>query len=204
MTIVERVNRLGKRHSPHKHFVKYEYNGWGMATVYYRLAAFGQIFRFRLERDASFLSPALNVEHIYGDFRRLPFSGNLQHCFYRGEIQGEPNSTAVFNLCNGLVSTFVLFTYVVIIDVLIRALICKDLFYTTAQRCECTVTLFLFLTAHRSVILIRFRTIPCDSHSCDENIWKNYHFVTDGGILFYLCTQLTRPVRPTFSQGHVN
>ena len=141
MTIVERVNRLGKRHSPHKHFVRYDYNGWGMATVYYRLAAFGQIFRFRLERDASFLSPALNVEHIYGDFRRLPFSGNLQHCFYRGEIQGEPNSTAVFNLCNGLVSTFVLFTYVVIIDVLIRALISKDLFYTTAQRCECTVTL---------------------------------------------------------------
>ncbi|RMX52812.1 hypothetical protein pdam_00012218 [Pocillopora damicornis] len=107
MTIVERVNRLGKRHSPHKHFVKYEYNGWGMATVYYRLAAFGQIFRFRLERDASFLSPALNVEHIYGDFRRLPFSGNLQHCFYRGEIQGEPNSTAVFNLCNGLHGSFV-------------------------------------------------------------------------------------------------
>ena len=67
-----------------------------------------------------------------------------------------------------------------------------------------TQAVFLFLTAHRSVILIRFRTIPCDSHSCDENIWKNYHFVTDGGILFYLCTQLTRPVRPTFSQGHVN
>ena len=122
MTIVERVNRLGKRHPLNKHFVRYEHNGWGMATVYYRLAAFGQTFRFRLERDASFISPALNVEHIYSDLRRLPFTGNLQHCFYRGEIQGEPNSTAVFNLCNGLVSTFVLFTYVVIIDVLIRAL----------------------------------------------------------------------------------
>ena len=121
MTIVERVNRLGKRYSPNKHFVRYERNGWGMATVYYRLAAFGQTFRFRLERDASFISPALNVEHIYSDLRRLPFSGNLQHCFYRGEIQGEPNSTAVFNLCNGLVSIFVLFTYGVI-EVLIRAL----------------------------------------------------------------------------------
>ena len=141
MTIVERVNRLGKHHPLNKHFVRYEHNGWGMATVYYRLAAFGQTFRFRLERDASFISPALNVEYIYSDLRRLPFSGNLQHCFYRGEIQGEPNSTAVFNLCNGLVSTFVLFTYVVIIDVLIRALISIDLFYTTAQRCECTVTL---------------------------------------------------------------
>lgn len=107
MTIVERVNRLGKRYSPNKHFVRYEHNGWGMATVYYRLAAFGQTFRFRLERDASFISPALNVEHIYSDLRRLPFSGNLQHCFYRGEIQGEPNSTAVFNLCNGLHGSFV-------------------------------------------------------------------------------------------------
>ena len=85
MTIVERVNRLGKRYSPNKHFVRYEHNGWGMATVYYRLAAFGQTFRFRLERDASFISPALNVEHIYSDLRRLPFSGNLQHCFIVGK-----------------------------------------------------------------------------------------------------------------------
>lgn len=109
VTIVERVNRNGKRHSPHKHFIKYEHSGLRTGTVYYRLAAFGRTFQFRLERDDSFVSPVLTVEHVYSDTQRLPFAGDLQHCFYRGEIQGDPNSTAVFNLCNGLVSELALF-----------------------------------------------------------------------------------------------
>ncbi|XP_078343629.1 A disintegrin and metalloproteinase with thrombospondin motifs 9-like isoform X3 [Oculina patagonica] len=107
VTLVERVNRNGKRHSPHKHFIKYEHSGLRTGTVYYRLAAFGRTFQFRLERDDSFVSPVLTVEHVYSDTRRLPFAGDLQHCFYRGEIQGDPNSTAVFNLCNGLRGSFV-------------------------------------------------------------------------------------------------
>ncbi|KAJ7351111.1 A disintegrin and metalloproteinase with thrombospondin motif 9 [Desmophyllum pertusum] len=107
VTIVERVNRIGKRHSPHKHFIKYDEDRVRTGTVYYRLAAFGRTFQFTLERDDSFLSPRLTVEHVYTDSRRLPFAGNLQHCFYRGEIQGDPNSTAVFNLCNGLRGSFV-------------------------------------------------------------------------------------------------
>lgn len=106
---MERVNRIGKRHSPHKHFIKYDEDRVRTGTVYYRLAAFGRTFQFTLARDDSFLSPRLTVEHVYTDSRRLPFAGNLQHCFYRGEIQGDPNSTAVFNLCNGLVSGLALF-----------------------------------------------------------------------------------------------
>lgn len=102
---MERVNRNGRRLSPHKHFIKYEHRGLRTGTVYYRLAAFGRTFQFRLERDDSFVSPVLTVEHVYSDTRRLPLAGDLQHCFYSGEIQGDPNSTAVFNLCNGLVSS---------------------------------------------------------------------------------------------------
>lgn len=102
---MERVNRNGRRLSPHKHFIKYEHRGLRTGTVYYRLAAFGRTFQFRLERDDSFVSPVLTVEHVYSDTRRLPFAGDLQHCFYSGKIQGDPNSTAVFNLCNGLVSS---------------------------------------------------------------------------------------------------
>ena len=102
---MERVNRNGRRHSPHKHFIKYEHSGLRTGTVYYRLTAFGRTFQFRLEQDDSFVSPMLTVEHVYSDTRRLPFAGDLQHCFYRGEILGDPNSTAVFNLCNGLVSS---------------------------------------------------------------------------------------------------
>lgn len=104
ITLVERINRNGRRHSPHKHFIKYEQSGLRTGTVYYKLSAFGRTFIFRLEQDGSFVSPALTVEHVYSDTRRLPFAGDLQHCFYHGEIQGESNSTAVFNLCNGLVS----------------------------------------------------------------------------------------------------
>lgn len=109
VALVERVNRNGKRHSPHKHFIKYEHSGVRTGTVYYRLTAFERTFQFRLERDDSFVSPALTVEHVYSDARRLPFAGDLQHCFYRGEVQGDPNSTAVFNLCNGLVGVLALF-----------------------------------------------------------------------------------------------
>ena len=105
ITTVERVNRNGQRYSPHRHFMSYGQSGLRTGTLYYRLAAFGHYFNLRLERDDSFLSPLLTVEHVYNDARRLPFAGDLRHCFYRGDLQGDPNSTAVFNLCNGLVST---------------------------------------------------------------------------------------------------
>ena len=102
---MERVNPDGKRHSPHKHFIKYGQSGLRTGTLYYRLTAFGRTFHLRLERDDSFVSPLLTVEHVYSDVGRLPFAGDLRHCFYRGDLRGDPDSTAVFNLCNGLVST---------------------------------------------------------------------------------------------------
>ena len=141
VTIPERVNRHGKRHSPHKHFIKYEHSGLRIGIVYYRLTAFGRTFLFRLERDNSFVSPTLTVEHVFTDTRRLPFAGDLQHCFYRGEIQGDPNSTAVFNLCNGLVSELVLFyiLQLIIFCVLSRA----------ARSRACTVTLCGILSCRR-------------------------------------------------------
>lgn len=104
ITVVERVSRNGRRLSPHKHFIKYEHSGIRTGTVFYRLVAFGRTFLFRLDRDNSHLSPLLNVEHVYDRTRRLSFAGDLRHCFYRGDLQGDLNSTAVLNLCNGLVS----------------------------------------------------------------------------------------------------
>ena len=104
ITVVERVSRNGRRLSPHKHFIKYEHSGVRTGTVFYRLVAFGRTFLFRLDRDNSHLSPLLNVEHVYDRTRRLSFAGDLRHCFYRGDLQGDLNSTAVLNLCNGLVS----------------------------------------------------------------------------------------------------
>ena len=104
ITVVERVSRNGRRLSPHKHFIKYEHSGIRTGTVFYRLVAFGRTFLFRLDRDNSHLSPLLNVEHVFDRTRRLSFAGDLRHCFYRGDLQGDLNSTAVLNLCNGLVS----------------------------------------------------------------------------------------------------
>lgn len=101
---MERVSRNGRSLSPHKHFIKYEHSSVRTGTVFYRLVAFGRTFLFRLERDNSHLSPLLNVEHVYNRTRRLSFAGDLRHCFYRGDLQGDLNSTAVLNLCNGLVS----------------------------------------------------------------------------------------------------
>ncbi|CAH3156387.1 unnamed protein product, partial [Porites lobata] len=107
ITVVERVSRNGRRLSPHKHFIKYEHSGVRTGTVFYRLVAFGRTFLFRLDRDNSHLSPLLNVEHVYDRTRRLSFAGDLRHCFYRGDLQGDLNSTAVLNLCNGLRGSFV-------------------------------------------------------------------------------------------------
>ena len=111
MTIVERVNHNEKRLSPHKHFIKYEQSGLTTGTVHYRLVAFGRTFKFRLDQDNSHVSPMLTVEHVHSDTRRLPFAGDLRHCFYRGDLHGDPNSTAVFNLCNGLVSAHLFCIY---------------------------------------------------------------------------------------------
>lgn len=105
VTTVQRVNRNGQPYSHNKHFIKYGQSSHITGPIYYKLPAFGRNFNLRLEREDGFLSHALTVEHVYTDARRLPFAGDLRHCFYRGDLPGESNSTAVFNLCHGLVST---------------------------------------------------------------------------------------------------
>ena len=34
----------------------------------------------------------------------VPCGSDLSHCYYRGSVLGDPISSAVFDLCNGLVS----------------------------------------------------------------------------------------------------
>lgn len=173
ITIVERVNRQGKRHSPQKHFIKYGQSRLRTGTVYYRLAAFGRTFHLRLKRGDSFVSPMLTVEHVYNDARRLPFAGDLRHCFYRGGLHGDPNSTAVFNLCHGLVSTLLLYFIINYFWTLGFDSAARDKQYSNTAR-----GLFRPVPAsihsmqrHPDVISIPFTPSLCDPCACDENIW---------------------------------
>ncbi|XP_022109098.1 A disintegrin and metalloproteinase with thrombospondin motifs 9-like isoform X2 [Acanthaster planci] len=75
------------------------------------LGAFHQQFQLNLSRDNSFLSPSFVVEFL-GDedddedsARELDTSAPL-HCFYRGVVNGQPASTAVFSLCDGMHGLF--------------------------------------------------------------------------------------------------
>ena len=106
VTTPERVSQTGRHQPLHKHFTRYEHSGERTGILYYKLSAFGRSFQFRLKQNSKFVAPLFTVEHVYSDTQRLPFAGDLLHCFYQGNIQGDPLSNAVFNLCNGLVSVF--------------------------------------------------------------------------------------------------
>ena len=146
---MERVNRNGNRYSHHKRFIKYGESDFKTGPIYYNFPAFGRNFNLRLEREDCFLSQQLTVEHVYSDTQRLSFAGDLGHCFHRGNLQGEPNSTAVFNLCDGLVSKIPFVAH-----------FCESRAVTTPttllQRCIPRSLEYYFYLPAKSVILIPF------------------------------------------------
>lgn len=104
--IPQRINEAGKPYEEEHNFIKYSGNGNenDSGRVFYKLVAFGETFEFDLQQDHSFVSPAFTVEHAFSETHRIPFAGNLLHCFYRGRVNRDPVSSAVLNICNGLVS----------------------------------------------------------------------------------------------------
>ena len=106
MIIPERIKEDGTLYPGRQTFVKYGHSGRRTRTLFYKLVAFGRTFKFHLEQEHGFLAPAFVVEHVVNHTHRIPFAGDLTHCFYRGQVAGDPVSTGVFSLCQGLVSTY--------------------------------------------------------------------------------------------------
>lgn len=73
----------------------------------YRLDVFGSEFLLQLEPDQTFLAPGF-VFHVVGtpEPTEEPKSGAEPSCFYSGTVNGEENSAAALNLCDGLAGGF--------------------------------------------------------------------------------------------------
>lgn len=165
VTKVQRVNRNGQPYSHNKRFIKYGQSSLITGPIYYKLPAFGRNFNLRLEREDGFLSHALTVEHVYTDARRLPFAGDLRQCFYSGNLPGEPNSTAVFNLCHGLVSTLSFSPHI----------------YFSAGRAESSANCVPHCNAeHTALLQIIFL--------CQQRVWCPFHFNQVHAILVHVMT----------------
>lgn len=107
-TVPIRVNEAGQSVFPqNKQFLSYNNRVPDSELLYYHVTAFGRTFKFKLVRDRSFVSPGLEVEHVFNDSVSIPYRGELGHCFYNGGLEEDSLSTVLFNLCNGLVSLFV-------------------------------------------------------------------------------------------------
>lgn len=84
-------------------------------VAYYKVQTFGQELHFRLQPSEDFISPSLVVEYIGRNESRVeeydaaseePATrghGSKHSCFHTGGILGDPDSTAVFNLCHSMV-----------------------------------------------------------------------------------------------------
>ena len=73
--------------------------------IRYNLTAFGKVFHFVLQPESRFIAPSFTVEHCTGNLSKsIPSGADLSHCFHHGRIDNDSTSSAVFDLCNGLVS----------------------------------------------------------------------------------------------------
>jgi hypothetical protein len=73
--------------------------------IRYNLTAFGKSFHFILTPERRFIAPSFTVEHCSGNHSKpIPSGTDLSHCFHRGRVDNDSASSAVFDLCNGLVS----------------------------------------------------------------------------------------------------
>lgn len=99
-----RVDQAGKAvYTLDKQFLSFDDKDDNSESLYYKVTAFGRTFNLKLTRDRSFISPGLSVEYVYSWDKTLELPGDLGHCFYKGKLQ-DSHSSAVFNLCNGIVS----------------------------------------------------------------------------------------------------
>ena len=106
LVIPRRASPAGEPYQDGQNFINYTSTESASYPdrLFYKLSAFGKTFLLDLRQDSGFISPTLTVEHVYSEKHRIPYSGHLQHCFYRGQVNQDPVSSAVLNVCNGLVS----------------------------------------------------------------------------------------------------
>ncbi|CAH1251169.1 ADAMTS15 [Branchiostoma lanceolatum] len=76
-------------------------------SVDYELRAFGRTFVLNLTQDSTFISPGFVVQHV-GEPEQDAGSEptDLQHCFYSGRLNSDPESSAVLSVCDGLHGMF--------------------------------------------------------------------------------------------------
>ena len=73
--------------------------------IRYNITAFGKVIHFILKPERRFIGPAFTVEHCSGNHSEsIPSGADLSHCFYRGRVYNDSASSAVFDLCSGMVS----------------------------------------------------------------------------------------------------
>ena len=90
-----------------KQYLQYTDGQENLGEIRYKLSAFGKDYTFILKRENRFLSAALTVEHFTANQSiTIPYGANLTHCYYRGVIHGDAVSSAVFDLCYGMVRHF--------------------------------------------------------------------------------------------------
>ena len=101
ITLPQRTNAASHRSN---HFLTFSRTSQE-SELHYNLSAFGRVFEFELRPEKSFIAPSFSVEHCSGNLSQsIPSGVDLSHCFYRGSVRNDPVSSAVFDLCNGMVS----------------------------------------------------------------------------------------------------
>lgn len=67
----------------------------------YRIQAFNHSFDLLLTEEEAFLAPSFVIQHF--DENRTWLTNEVDHCFYKGFVNGDPSSTVSISLCHGLV-----------------------------------------------------------------------------------------------------
>lgn len=109
-----RVNQAGEASYPiHRQFLSLDDKDYSPEILYYNVTAFGRTFNLKLTQDRSFVSPGLSVEYVFSWDNRLEQRPDLGFCLYKGLLE-DIHSSAVFNLCNGLVSNYFYKTFTIL------------------------------------------------------------------------------------------
>ncbi|XP_051895767.1 A disintegrin and metalloproteinase with thrombospondin motifs 15-like [Pristis pectinata] len=74
-------------------------------SVGFKIEAFDQEFFLNLVPDSSFLAPGFTVQSV-GASPTVAWGTNVNHCFYSGLVNAEPESYAALSLCNGMRGAF--------------------------------------------------------------------------------------------------
>lgn len=74
-------------------------------SVGFKIEAFDQQFFLNLVPDSSFLAPGFTVQSV-GATPLATWGANVDHCFYSGTVNADPESYAALSLCNGMRGAF--------------------------------------------------------------------------------------------------